>query len=131
MAATVLLGAMLVCVRQAKGDVDVIRWGVRIIALYLLLVAPSVYQWYLLWLLAFAALAPTWSTPAWLYWSWSVNLDNLATLPGLEASRHWLRYAEYTPVLAWLAGHWLWARYRSRLKEGSPHEDRSHHPGAE
>ncbi len=127
----VLLVAMGYCLRQEKRDEEVIRWGARIIALYLLLVTPSVYQWYLLWLLALTTLAPTWSTPAWLYWSWSVNLDMLTPLPGLEASTYWLRFVEYGPVFLWLGGYWLWTRYRRRLEESLSYEDQPHHPGAE
>lgn len=131
MTGLVLLVVMWSCVRQPKRDLEVVQWGVRLIALYLLLVTPSVYQWYLLWLLALTTLAPTWATPAWLYWSWSVNFDALAPLPGLDAYTHWLRYAEYTPVLLWLAGYGLWIRSRRRMKEGSQHAHQCHHPCAE
>ena len=87
----------------------------RLIALYLLLVSPSVYEWYLLWLLALVTLTQTWSLPAWLYWSWSINLDYLELYWRWSVNRHyletlalnWLRIAEYGPLFLWLAGRWL------------------------
>ncbi|MBI3327291.1 MAG: DUF2029 domain-containing protein [Nitrospinae bacterium] len=104
----ILLVVMFQCLTSnQKAPREVINWGVRVIALYLLLVSPSVYEWYLIWLLALASLTQTWSTPAWLYWSWSVNLDILAYLPGIEAYAHWFRFAEYGPLFLWLGGGWL------------------------
>ena len=73
---------MVHCVRQShKSPQQAVQWGVGLIALYLLLVSPSVFQWYLVWLLALVTLTQSWLTPAWLYWSWAVNLDYLETLP--------------------------------------------------
>lgn len=107
----IFLLVMLQCLRSTqKAPQEVISWGVSMIALYLLLVSPSVYPWYLIWLLALTSLTQTWSMPAWLYWSWSVNLEMLAYRPGLEAYAHWLRVAEYGPIFLWLGGVWLWAR---------------------
>ena len=39
--------------------------GIGLIALYLMVVSPSVFQWYLPWLLALVTLTPSGLTPAW------------------------------------------------------------------
>ena len=107
---TVLLLVMLWCVKRGqKSPTAIVHWGVGVIALYFLMVSPSIFQWYLLWLLALATLSQAWWTPAWLYWSWSVNLGYLETLPMFETSLLWLRLAEYAPIFLWLGGGWLWA----------------------
>jgi hypothetical protein len=109
LASTILLSVMVWCVKSGqRSAAATVHWGVGVIALYFLLVSPSVFQWYLVWLLAFVALGQTWSVPAWLYWSWSVNLDYLQTLPVFEGSVFWLRLAEYAPIFFWLGGGWLW-----------------------
>ena len=119
LAGATLLFVMAQCARrQQKSLEEAIQWGVRLIALYLLLVSPSVYEWYLLWLLALVTLTQTWSLPAWLYWSWSVNLDYLELYWRWSVNRnyletlalHWLRVAEYGPLFLWLAGRWLWTQ---------------------
>jgi alpha-1,6-mannosyltransferase len=108
--AAVLLPAMGWCVwRRPTVPQDLVRWGTRFIALYLLLVSPSVFPWYLLWLLALATLQPGWTLPAWLYWSWSINLDDLEPLFGSDALT-WLHAVEYGPVFLWLGGYGLWRR---------------------
>jgi len=57
-----------------------------------------VFQWYLVWLLALVTLTQSWLTPAWLYWSWSVNSAYLETLPHPLQTRYGLRIVEYAPV---------------------------------
>jgi hypothetical protein len=109
LASTMLLSVMVWCVKTGpKSAPATVHWGLGVIALYFLLVSPSVFQWYLIWLLAFVALSQTWSVPAWLYWSWSVNLDYLQSLALFEDSLFWLRLAEYAPIFLWLGGGWLW-----------------------
>jgi hypothetical protein len=99
------------CVRQThKTHQQGMQWGVGLIALYLLLVSPSVFQWYLVWLLALVPLTQSWLTPAWLYWSWSVNLDYLETLPTFAGALYWLQIVEYVPVFLWIGGYW-WFRH--------------------
>jgi hypothetical protein len=111
LSAAMLLLVMLQCVRRPhKTTQQAIAWGVGIIAVYLLLVSPSVFQWYLVWLLALATLTQNWLTPAWLYWSWSVNLPYLETLPIFTEAVYWLQLAEYVPVFLWIIGYWWWTR---------------------
>jgi alpha-1,6-mannosyltransferase len=126
LAGAILLFVMAQCARrQQKSLEEAIQWGVRLIALYLLLVSPSVYEWYLLWLLALVTLTQTWSLPGWLYWSWSANLDYLELYWRWSVNRHyletlalnWLRVAEYGPLFLWLAGRWLW-RQANKLAPG-------------
>jgi hypothetical protein len=109
---------MLVMVHGArqshKTDQQAVQWGVGLIALYLLLVSPSVYQWYLVWLLALVTLTQSWLIPAWLYWSWAVNLDFLAPLPMFADARYRLHLVEYVPVFAWIIGYW-WLVRASKL----------------
>jgi hypothetical protein len=98
----------------ALSELATIRRGITFIALYLLVVSPSVFPWYLLWLLALATLVPTSLTPAWLYWSWSVNIDCLEPLFGQESPQLWLRLVEYVPLYLWLVGYWWWGSRGSK-----------------
>jgi hypothetical protein len=111
LSATLLWLVMVHCVRQpGKSPLQAVQWGVGLIALYLLLVSPSVFQWYLVWLLALATLTQSWLTPAWLYWSWSVNLAHLETLPLFADAPYGLRLVEYAPVFLWITGYWWLVR---------------------
>jgi alpha-1,6-mannosyltransferase len=111
-----LLLVMLQCVRRPeKTSQQTVQWGVGLIVLYLFVVSPSVFQWYLAWLLALVTLTPGWLTPAWLYWSWSVNLDYLEPLPMFKGVAYWLSIAEYAPVFLWIMGYWWWVRSRKPL----------------
>jgi alpha-1,6-mannosyltransferase len=111
LSAAMLLLAMVQCVRQSdKTPQQTVQWGIGLIALYLVLISPSVFQWYLVWLLALVTLTQSWLLPAWLYWSWSVNLSYLETLAIFKDAWYWLRLAEYTPVFLWTIGYWWWAR---------------------
>ena len=102
------------CVREPERSPEqAIAWGVALISLYLFIVSPSVFQWYLIWLLALATLTPGWLTPAWLYWSWSVYLDYLEHSPTFGNAVHWLRAVEYAPVFVWIVGYWWWARAKT------------------
>ena len=95
LSATFLVLVMVYCVRQSdKSPQQAVQWGVGLIALYLILLSPSVFQWYLVWLLALVTLTQSWLTPAWLYWSWSVNLGHLETLPIFAD-------APYTDCVSW------------------------------
>jgi hypothetical protein len=117
----VLAAVMWRCVRDTDNTPEqAIRWGVALIAVYLIVVSPSVFQWYLVWLLALATLTPSWLTPAWLYWSWSVNLEYLESLSLFRDAVYWLRLAEYAPVFLWMAGYWWWGRAPQRLSDASP-----------
>jgi alpha-1,6-mannosyltransferase len=111
LSAGVLLLVMVPCIRQTNKTPQLaIQWGIGLMAVYLLLVSPSVFQWYLVWLLALVPLTQSWLTPAWLYWSWSVNLDYLETLPTFAGALPWLRIVEYVPVFLWITGYW-WFRH--------------------
>jgi hypothetical protein len=116
----VILGFVMVhCVRQPhQTGQQGVQWGVGLIALYLMLVSPSVYPWYLVWLLAFVSLTQSWLTPAWLYWSWAVNLDYLEPLPMFTDALYRLHIVEYVPVFAWIIGYW-WV-VRSRKPTSAP-----------
>jgi hypothetical protein len=116
LSAGILLLVMGQCVRQTyKTPQQAMQWGVGLIALYLLLVSPSVFQWYLVWLLALVPLTQSWLTPAWLYWSWSVNLGYLETLPTFTDALHWLQIVEYVPVFLWISGYWWVGHARTLL----------------
>jgi alpha-1,6-mannosyltransferase len=103
----ILVLVMVYCVRQIqKPPQQAVQWGVGLIALYLMLVSPSVFQWYLIWLLALVTLTQSWLTPAWLYWSWAVNLDYLEALPLFTNALYRVHIVEYVPVFAWIIGYW-------------------------
>jgi hypothetical protein len=102
---------MVHCVLQPpKSPPQAIQWGVGLIVLCLLLVSPSVFQWYLVWLLALVTLIQSQLTPAWLYWSWSVNLAYLETLPSFADARDGLRIVEYVPIFLCIIGYWWLVR---------------------
>jgi hypothetical protein len=111
MGVSLLLLAMAWSLRSvAQAEPTAIRCGIALIALYLLVVSPSVFPWYLLWLLALATVVRSWLTPAWVYWSWSVNVDYLETLFGRESPILWLRLVEYVPLYLWFIGFWWWTK---------------------
>jgi alpha-1,6-mannosyltransferase len=119
----VILATMWRCVRQPeRSPQQAIAWGVALIALYLFVVSPSVFQWYLVWLLALATLTPGWLTPAWLYWSWSVYFGYLEHLPGFGEALHWLYVIEYSPVFAWIVGYGWWVHTKRTVeRDASPY----------
>jgi alpha-1,6-mannosyltransferase len=111
--ASILLLAMGWCLyRKDQSETASIQWGIALIAVYLLAASPSVFPWYLLWLLALATLVPSWLTPAWVYWSWSVNVDYLEALFGRDAPILPLSLVQYVPLYLWLIGYGWWARGR-------------------
>jgi hypothetical protein len=115
LSAVILVLVMVHCIRQShKTDQQAVQWGVGLIALYLILVSPSVFQWYLVWLLALVTLTQSWLTPAWLYWSGSVNLAYLETLPIFADAPYGLRIVEYAPVFSWIIGYW-WVVHSRKL----------------
>jgi alpha-1,6-mannosyltransferase len=109
LSAILLFLVMVHCVWQPpKSPPQAIQWGVGLIALYLLVVSPSVFQWYLVWFLALVTLTQSRLVPAWLYWSWSVNLAYLETLPNFAEARDALHFVEYVPVFLCIIGYrWL------------------------
>jgi alpha-1,6-mannosyltransferase len=111
LSSVILVLVMVHCARQSdKVPQQAAQWGVGLIALYLLLVSPSVFQWYLVWFLALITLTQSWLTPAWLYWSWAVNLDYLQRLPQFTDALYRLHLVEYVPVFAWIIGYWWLVR---------------------
>jgi alpha-1,6-mannosyltransferase len=115
LSAVILVLVMVHCIRQShKTDQQAVQWGVGLIALYLILVSPSVFQWYLVWLLALVTLTQSWLTPAWLYWSGSVNLAYLETLPIFADAPYGLQIVEYAPVFSWIIGYW-WVVHSRKL----------------
>jgi alpha-1,6-mannosyltransferase len=111
LSASLLFLVMVHCVLQPpKSPPQAIQWGVGLIVLCLLLVSPSVFQWYLVWLLALVTLIQSQLTPAWLYWSWSVNLAYLETLPSFADARDGLRIVEYVPIFLCIIGYWWLVR---------------------
>jgi alpha-1,6-mannosyltransferase len=115
LSAVILVLVMVHCICQShKTDQQAVQWGVGLVALYLILVSPSVFQWYLVWLLALVTLTQSWLTPAWLYWSWSVNLAYLETLPIFADAPYGLRIVEYAPVFSWIIGYW-WVVHSRKL----------------
>jgi alpha-1,6-mannosyltransferase len=122
-----LLLVMVPCVRQSnKSPPQAVQWGVGLIALYLTVVSPSVFQWYLVWLLALVTLTQSWLTPAWLYWSWSVNLDYLERLPMFTDALYRLHIVEYAPVFLWIIGYWWLVRTGKQVSTPEGITDAAH-----
>lgn len=127
LSAALLLLVMVRCVRQPdKSPQQAVRWGIGLVALYLTVVSPSVFQWYLLWLLALVTLTPGWLTPTWLYWSWSVNLHYLETLPVFTDALYRLHIVEYGPVFLWIIGYWWLTRSGKRASTPEGITDTAH-----
>jgi alpha-1,6-mannosyltransferase len=124
---TLLLLVMVHCLRQPhKSPSQAVQWGVGLIALYLMLVSPSVFPWYLVWLLALVTLTQSWLTPAWLYWSWAVNLDYLETLPMFTDALYRVHIVEYVPVFLWIIGYWWLTRSGKQLPTPEGMTDAAH-----
>jgi alpha-1,6-mannosyltransferase len=81
-----------------------------LIAAYLLLLPTSFQPWYLVWLIPFLCLYPTWG---WLYLSGSVSLSYIKYLQQPEVLPLSVRLLEFLPCYALLGGQAAW----SRLKE--------------
>jgi hypothetical protein len=66
---------------------------------YLVLLPTSFHPWYLVWLLPFLCLYPTWG---WLYLSGAVSLSSLAYVEGSQALLPGVRVLEFLPCYALL-----------------------------
>ncbi len=101
--AKLMLAALaVVAVACSLRESDAVRGSGRLLAAVTLLSA-TVYPWYLLWVLPFAAL---FELRAWLVLSWSILFAYLPALAGVDYFP-WVYLAVWSPfVLALAAGRW-------------------------
>ena len=106
-------GLLLVAIRliQNEQPVAALRRGYLMASAYLVLLPISFHAWYLVWLLPFLCLYPSWG---WLYLSWSISLSYLT-----YTNEHFdfpltVRLVEFLPLYLLLLLQALWHRRTAR-----------------
>jgi len=102
-----LFGVSALVVAWRERDRDVWRRAYLLIAAYLLLLPTSFHPWYLVWLIPFLCLYPTWG---WLYLTGSVPLSYIKYLQQPEALPMSVRLLEFLPCYALLGAQAIWSR---------------------
>jgi hypothetical protein len=103
-----LLTAMLLAVALAVSRWDNTLWRAYVmVSAYLALLPTSFHPWYLVWLLPFLCLYPTWG---WLYLSGTVSLSYLEYVEGSQALLPGVRLLEFLPCYALLLIQAVWCR---------------------
>ena len=106
--AMLLLAVILLAVALAVSRWDNILWRAYVMAsAYLVLLPTSFHPWYLVWLLPFLCLYPTWG---WLYLSGTVSLSSLEYVEGSQALLPGVRMLEFLPCYALLLTQAVWCR---------------------
>jgi len=110
---TALLGVVaLFIARKAEGK-DFVWCAYLMVSAYLLLLPTSFHPWYLIWVLPFLCLYPTWG---WLYLSGAISLSYLTYVREPAILPLAVRLVEFLPLYALLAlqaVHYLYAEARS------------------
>jgi hypothetical protein len=108
-----LLVAMLLAVALAVSRWDNTLWRAYVMAsAYLALLPTSFHPWYLVWLLPFLCLYPTWG---WLYLSGAVSLSSLEYVEGAQALLPGVRVLEFLPCYALLLIQAVWCRSTTEI----------------
>lgn len=109
-------------------SLDPCRKGYLMAGAYMLLLPTSFYPWYLVWLLPFLCLFPSWG---WLYLSTTISLSYLT-----YTNEHFdfpltLRFAEFLPLYFLLALQALWHRRTARRRQMATQDAQleTPHPG--
>jgi alpha-1,6-mannosyltransferase len=97
---TVLLGAVALFVAWRGQDGDVLWRGYLMVSATLLLLPTSLHPWYVIWILPFLCVFPTWG---WLYLSGAVALSYVKYLLEPEVLPVGIRLGEFVPLVALLA----------------------------
>jgi len=97
---TALLGGVALTLARRWNDGDVLWRGYLMVSAYLLLLPTSFHPWYLIWILPFLCLFPTWG---WLYLSGAIALSYVKYLQDPEVLPLSIRLVEFVPLVALLA----------------------------
>jgi len=97
---TALLGGAAFCLARRGQDGDVLWRGYLIVSAYLLLLPTSLHPWYVIWILPFLCLFPTWG---WLYLTGAIALSYLKYLQEPQVLPLGIRLVEFVPLVALLA----------------------------
>lgn len=91
-----------------RQDDDFVRRGYLMISAYLLLLPTSFHPWYLIWILPFICVYPTWG---WLYLSGAITLSYLKYIEMFPAVPWGIRLVEFIPLYVLLGIQAIWHRH--------------------
>jgi len=97
---TALLGGVALCLARRGQDGDILWRGYLMVSAYLLLLPTSLHPWYVIWILPFLCLFPTWG---WLYLTGAIALSYLKYLQEPQVLPLGIRLGEFVPLVALLA----------------------------
>lgn len=107
-----LLTALLVGVASYVGlkrqDDDFAWRGYLMVSVYLLLLPTSFHPWYLIWILPFLCVYPTWG---WLYLSGAITLSYLKYIEASPTITWGIRLVEFIPLYVLLGIQAVWHRH--------------------
>lgn len=104
---TGLLAGVALTLARRWQDADVLWRGYLMVSAYLALLPTSLHPWYLIWMLPFCCLFPTWG---WLYLTGAIVLSYLKYLQEPEVLPVAIRLVEFVPLVALLVFQALWHR---------------------
>ncbi len=109
--AMLLLTTLLIAVAISLGrhEKSVLWRGYLITSAYLLLLPTSLHPWYLIWLLPFLCLYPSWG---WVYFSGAISLSYLKYVQEPQVLPLWIWLVEFLPLYLLLSVEVV--RYRRR-----------------
>ena len=110
---TALLGVVALLIARKTEGKDFAWCAYLMVSGYLLLLPTSFHPWYLIWILPFLCLYPTWG---WLYLSGAISLSYLKYVQEPEILPLAVRLVEFLPLYALLAlqaVHYLYSGARS------------------
>jgi hypothetical protein len=111
---TVLLGGVAFFLARRRQDGDILWRGYLMVSAYLLLLPTSLHPWYVIWILPFLCVFPTWG---WLYLSGAVAFSYMKYLLEPEVLPLGIRLGEFVPLVVLLALQA--ARHRRAAREAS------------
>ena len=104
---TALLAGVALTLARRWQDADVLWRGYLMVSAYLVLLPTSLHPWYLIWILPFLCLFPTWG---WLYLTGAIALSYVKYLQEPELLPLGIRLVEFVPLVALLVFQALWHR---------------------
>jgi len=110
---TTLLIAVVIYLGRQGRDEDLLWRGYLMVGAYLLLLPTSLHPWYLIWLLPFLCLYPSWG---WLYLSGAISLSYLKYVQESQLFPLEILLLEFLPLYALLFFEFVWYR---RTEAGS------------
>ncbi|HET7853475.1 MAG TPA: glycosyltransferase family 87 protein [Candidatus Methylomirabilis sp.] len=111
---TALLGGIALFLARRRQDGDILWRAYLMVSAYLLLLPTSLHPWYVIWILPFLCVFPTWG---WLYLSGAVAFSYMKYLLEPEVLPLGIRLGEFVPLVVLLALQA--ARHRRAATEAS------------